>query len=93
MSTTAEQIMKDYLKGIDVDTLTETLDTLEAKITGDWLRGLTSEEVIARSAVIEELEERLNLEDSILEIIGELEDKELPEYPELIRMARTRVGR
>ncbi|MDI3330116.1 MAG: hypothetical protein QJR09_05185 [Micrococcus sp.] len=72
----------------------EALEDLDGR-AGEWLVGLTPEEVIVRDELIDAIEKRHRLQTATLDVLSELETSE-PfgniAYPRVLRLAMGRTG-
>lgn len=68
----------------------DALDAIESK-AGEWMVGLTPEEVIVRLELIDCIENRHNLRDAVMDLMDQDEDMQAT-YPELLRLAMEDTG-
>lgn len=88
--TAAQQKLTAKVNELTTRQMFDALDALESK-AGEWLVGLTPEEVIVRSELIGCIENRHNLGDAVLDLLDQDEDTKAT-YPELLRLAMEDTG-
>ena len=89
-ATTAQQKLTAKINELTTRQMFDALDALDSK-AGEWLVGLTPEEVIVRSELIDCIENRHNLHDAVLGLLDQDEDMEAT-YLELLRLAMKDTG-
>lgn len=88
--TAAQQKLTAKINELTTRQMFDALDALDSK-SGEWLVGLTPEEVIVRLELIDCIENRHNLGDAVLALLDQDEDTRAS-YPELLRLAMEDTG-